>query len=165
MRWYLGKYTARIYAIRIVWMHNAPPPPSLSTLDHSDHFDGNFIKYTRHYKFISAILPELICSLGIAVINFIPADVSNRSFIDEAAAARPTRPRYTRTSSRARTHTGFILLSFVALFSYPHPSSAVDLTFFNLRKPSPIFSAWWQILREKNALSIGTVYIILCISI
>lgn len=94
-------YCSRIYSCTraypyrmIVWMHNAsfPTQPIRSF---RDRFDGATLYIykirCRHYKFISAILPELICSLGIAVINFIPADVSNWSFIDGAEAmARPT---------------------------------------------------------------------------
>lgn len=52
-------YCSHIYAIHIAWMHNA-----LRSL--RPFRRQLYIKYTRHYKFISAILPELICSLGIA---------------------------------------------------------------------------------------------------
>lgn len=82
----LDAHTRRPYT---VWMHNAPSPLfPLSTrpVPRARHRRRRwrrrrqlyiYIKYTRHYKFISAVLPELICSLGIAVINFIPTDVSN----------------------------------------------------------------------------------------
>lgn len=48
--------------IRHPYCMNAQCPPIIPSVSTATLY----IKYTRHYKFISAILPELICSLGIA---------------------------------------------------------------------------------------------------